>query len=288
MPLHSANVGVATDAVTQDVDARWLMAYASSLNDPNPFYFDTHEHTILAHPVFPVCLEWTLSTAIANQPDVLHPTREESARAVHSAHDIHLYRPIHSGDRLSTKATLLGVRTQPSGGASIVRFDTRDVRSGELVVRTYQTGVYRGVRVEGKDQSVEVIPQPPASILKHPISQHDIEVPQGTAHIYTECARIWNPIHTDRAIALDAGLPDIILHGTATLALAISRIVDEFADGEPTRISRLGCRFSGYVLMPDRLTLQCSANDGVISFQVQNSDGEFVIRKGFACLRQDN
>ena len=27
--------------------------------------------------------------------------------------------------------------------------------------------------------------------------------------MYTECARIWNPIHTDRAVALAAGLPDI-------------------------------------------------------------------------------
>ena len=42
------------------------------------------------------------------------------------------------------------------------------------------------------------------------------------AHVYTEGARIWNPIHTDAAVAARAGLPGIILHGTATLALAVS------------------------------------------------------------------
>ena len=285
MPLHSANVGISTDAVTQDIDARWLMAYAASLNDLNPFYLDTHEHTVLAHPVFPVCLEWTLSTAFANQPDVLHPTREESARAVHSAHDIHLHRPIRAGDRLTTQATLLGVRTRASGGASIVRFDTLDVNTGELVVRTYQTAVYRGVRVEGPDLSSDEMPTTPDSKLVDPILESAIEVPAGAAHVYTECARIWNPIHTDRAIALSAGLPDIILHGTATLALAVSQIVKNYASGEPSCISRLGCKFSGYVLMPNTLTLQCSLNDNVVSFQVIDSKGRSVISQGFASLR---
>ena len=35
------------------------------------------------------------------------------------------------------------------------------------------------------------------------------------AHVYTECARIWNPVHTDTAVADRAGLPGLILHGTA-------------------------------------------------------------------------
>ena len=53
------------------------------------------------------------------------------------------------------------------------------------------------------------------------------------AHVYTECARIWNPIHTDVAYARAAGLPDIILHGTATLALSISKVSRRFVRNEP-------------------------------------------------------
>ena len=50
--------------------------------------------------------------------------------------------------------------------------------------------------------------------------RNEIRVPigAGAAHVYTECARIWNPIHTDTAVTAKAGLPGIILHGTATLA----------------------------------------------------------------------
>jgi acyl dehydratase len=44
------------------------------------------------------------------------------------------------------------------------------------------------------------------------------------AHVYSECARIWNPIHTDITAARAAGLADPILHGTATLARAVSAV----------------------------------------------------------------
>src|SRR5262245_63914545 len=46
-----------------------------------------------------------------------------------------------------------------------------------------------------------------------------VEVPYHLGHVYTECARIWNPIHTDLAVVRAAGLSGPILHGTATLAL---------------------------------------------------------------------
>src|SRR5712691_1422061 len=31
------------------------------------------------------------------------------------------------------------------------------------------------------------------------------------AHVYTECVRIWNPLHTDTAVAAHAGLPGLIV-----------------------------------------------------------------------------
>ncbi len=73
------------------------------------------------------------------------------------------------------------------------------------------------------------------------------------AHVYTECARIFNPIHTDVAVAEAAGLPGPILHGTATLAMAVSAVVDRAAGGDPSAVQRLGCRFGAMVPMPDRI-----------------------------------
>ena len=56
----------------------------------------------------------------------------------------------------------------------------------------------------------------------------DVPVAATAAHVYTECARIWNsdPHRSDYARA--AGLPGIILHGTATLALSIQHLLKDF------------------------------------------------------------
>ena len=93
-----------------------------------------------------------------------------------------------------------------------------------------------------------------------------MEIAAGAAHTYTECARIWNPIHTDKAVALEAGLPDLILHGTANLAHGVSAVVDHAADGRPELVRRIQCRFAAMVLMPSTLTVRIwPANDTTVA-----------------------
>lgn len=284
MPLDSAVVGASIPAQEHHVDARWLMAYAASLADYNPLYMDTAAHAVQAHPVFPVCLEWPVilnTRAIAATQSL---TQAEAARGVHASHDLHLYKPITQDQVLATAATMIGVRQIKPGAAYTMRLDTHD-QAGDLVARTYQLGIYRGVDVQGSDRFSE---EPPALPAWHdPSNAHaeNITIPAGAAHTYTECARIFNPIHTDRQIALNAGLPDIILHGTATLALAISQLVNRYADGKPSQISRLGGRFAAMVLMPSTITLESREDQGVISYQVRTEQGDLAIANGFVCLR---
>ena len=78
----------------------------------------------------------------------------------------------------------------------------------------------------------------------------EIPVDGGAAHTYTECARIWNPIHTDLAVALAADLPGLILHGTATLAHGVSVGVRHLAGGDPRAMVRIRGRFGSMVPMP--------------------------------------
>ena len=288
MPLNTNIVGQSTEALHHDVDARWLMAYAASLNDLNPRYMDTSAGTVMAHPVFPVCPEWpVILDTRAMTRDMAGSaalTDAESRRGVHAAHDLHIYRPIKAGDKISTTATMIGVRAIKPGAAYTMRLDTRDVASGDLIARTYQLGIYRGVTVAGDDTFSE---EPPALPVLNDLAdckQENIHVPAGTAHTYTECARIWNPIHTDQAVAIAAGLPGIILHGTATLALAVSKIVDNYAGCEPTRITRVGGRFAAMVLMPSTITVQTQLTGDVVTFQVLTEDRQSAISAGFVCL----
>jgi acyl dehydratase len=284
MPLSTAMVGATTQPVTHDVDARWIMAYAAGLADRNPRYLDTQAGTVVAHPVFPVCLEWPVILGSRHLPGYEASTPAEGARGVHAAHDLHLYRPIRAGERLTTRATIIGLRRIKPGAASTTRLDTVD-ESGALVCRTYQLGISRDVDVIGEAKDVEQAPAVPQLNTAWTDAQRfPIPVPAGAAHVYTECARIWNPIHTDRKVALAAGLPDIILHGTATMALAVSQLVDRYLGADPTRVTRLGGRFTAMVLMPSTLTLEVSGDErSTLFFRVLTQDGQLAFSQGFLC-----
>ena len=190
MPLNTSIVGESIAPLEHDVDARWIMAYAAGLQDFNTLYMDTAAQTVSAHPVFPVCVEWPVILNTREIAGTRSLTAEESARGVHAAHDLHIYRPIRAGERLSTSATMIAARAIRPGAAYTMRLDTSAVTSGELVARTYQTGIYRGVDVEGEDSHCEAAPDLPPLTGLHRARSFEISVAEGAAHIYTECARI--------------------------------------------------------------------------------------------------
>ena len=283
MPLDTSIIGQSIPAIEHSIDERWLMAYAASLSDLNPLYMDTQEHTVIGHPVFPVCVEWPVILNMRALAGTESLTQEEAARGVHAAHDLHLHAPIRAGDTLTTEATMIGAQAIKPGAAYTMKLSTHN-QDGTLVAETYQLGIYRGVEVQGESGFAE--PPPALPELSDPTAgtKQEIYVPAGAAHTYTECARIWNPIHTDRAVALSAGLPDIILHGTATLALAVTEIVNKYAGGDPNRVARLGGRFAAMVLMPSTISLVSNEVDGVVSYQVLTEDGQTAISNGFVTL----
>ena len=286
MPLNTRITGQQSKPFIHEVDARWIMAYAAGLGDTRAAYLDTQAGTVVAHPLFPVCLEWPVILDCATVAGSETVTPEERTRSVHASHDLHIVRPISAGERLTTQATIIGVRKIKPGAAQTMRLDTLD-EAGELVCRTYQLSISRGVGVVGETQAVELMPETPRLDGIEGEERHiQIPIAKGAAHTYTECARIWNPIHTDRLVALKAGLPDIILHGTATLALAISKLVEEVV-GESSRVRRVGGRFSAMVLMPSVLTLVIhGGRDDMIAFSVLTDDGKAAFSDGYLCYDQ--
>ncbi|HLX37205.1 MAG TPA: MaoC/PaaZ C-terminal domain-containing protein, partial [Candidatus Binataceae bacterium] len=165
--------------------------------------------------------------------------------------------------------------------------------SGALVCSSMYGTLYRGVDVVGDDKPLASHAELPRAkeMARNPLSEAKVHVAGGLAHIYTECAQIWNPIHTDLAVARAAGLPELILHGTATLALAVSRIVHSEAGGDPSRVARIAGRFSGMVLMPSDITVRVLAreayqNGGLVHFDVVAQSGEPAISNGAVVLHR--
>jgi acyl dehydratase len=262
------------------------MAYAAGIGDNNPRYMDTTQASVLAHPMFPVCLEWPVILSSRELPGHETVSPQESARVVHAAHDLHIYQPIVSGESYTTQARIISLSATRPGAAKVTRLDTRNSRD-ELVCQTWHLSISRGVAIEGEPGAIETPPAPPDLASADPQTRaFQIPVVEGLSHIYTETARIYSPIHTDTAYAKAAGLPDVILHGTATLALGVTALVNAFSEGDPARVKRIGGRFSGMVLMPNDLTLEVTARAGsTYGFRMLERGGAEVFRAGYITLK---
>jgi acyl dehydratase len=293
MPLSSSIVGMSSDAHATDIDARWTMAYAAGLGDTLERYFDTRRAgEVIAHPLFAVCYEWPVLVAAGQMIRAAGLTAQESARGVHVTHDLILHGPLRPPARLRTRLTIEGVERRKPGAYQLTRLDTIDA-SGAPVNTTYYGTIYRGVEVDGPDRPASGLPEsaPTAKAADRARAEIPVAVPAGAAHVYTECARIWNPIHTDPAVAQAAGLPAIILHGTATLALAISRVIGAEASDEPSRVTGVAARFGAMVFMPSEIVVRILARarvgagiDGV-HFEVLNHEGKHAVRDGYITVR---
>lgn len=278
LTLDAARLGslkAGPTAVT--AEARWLMAYAAALGETDARYYDTSAPAgPVAHPLFAVCYEWSLAQTLrAKGMD-----EEVARRGVHAFHNLAIHRPPQAGERLRVSAKVIGVQTVRAGTLVVTRFSATD-RTGVAVTTTDYGSIYRGVDLKG--DAIAATPNVPAA--PSPTDgvrwEERVEIALQTAHVYTECARIYNPIHTDAAVARAAGLPAIILHGTATLALAVSRVVARELGGDPGRVRGVAVRFSGMVRLPSHITVRGrDAQAGAIAFDAIGPDGSAVLSAG--------
>lgn len=277
------------DDIEHHVDERWTMAYAAALDDCLPAYLDTTQPGgVVAHPVFAVCPEWPAIVASRDGSLACGVTPAEVLTSVHATHDTTIHRLIRPGDKLTTSLEIVGLQQIKPGAKSSTRLITVDA-DGALVATTTQEGIYLAQTATGAD-IIDPDPPPPLAVDRtgEPI-EISVPVAAGAAHTYTECARIWNPIHTDKAVALASGLPDIILHGTANLAHGVSAVIANRAAGRPQDVRRIVCRFAAMVRLPSVLTVRVwpavtSDAGQLVPFEVLNADGEPAVKDGVVVL----
>ena len=144
---------------------------------------------------------------------------------------------------------------------------------------------YKEVIGEGKDCVIEEAPEWRDDTVMGDWTETVIPISRELPHVYTECADIWNPIHTERAAALAAGLPDIILHGTCTWALAVREIVADRLGGDPEGLERFSGRFTGMVLPGTDIIVRHAATNKGARYEVIAADGSIAISDGRALFR---
>jgi acyl dehydratase len=273
--IDAGIVGLTIGPRVSTIDARWLMAYAAAVGETDPRYYDTTARGgPAAHPLFPVCYEWPVALALRAKAidDALAPL------GVHALHRLALHRPPRAGDELRTSAQVTGVERRPRGTLVVIRYTTVD-RTGAPVSMTDYGSLYRGVELRGEARGPAW--ERTADAATGVRWADEVPIAAQAAHVYTECARIENPIHTDIAAARAAGLPGLILHGTATLALAVSRVVARELGGDPGVVRGVSGRFTGMVAMPSTLVVRArDANDGRLAFDAVDAAGRAVLDDG--------
>ena len=270
-------VGVRTPSGTVDVDPRWTMAYAASIGDGNERYFDTST-TVAVHPMFPVCFEWPVIVAAMETLAADHDLTAPFGSMVHVGHSSRQHRAIRPPEVLTTSCEIRSARQTRAGVLVVFGLETVD-GDGKPVVSTEETMMLRGEHLAGEEVDAAAGKEP-VSPTQEPEVWETVEVPVGkfAAHTYSECARIWNPIHTDYAHAAEHGLPGIILHGTATAARALTVVVDHLLGGDPGRVASMSCRFTAMVLMPNTLRVRYATLDGgTAGASVVTSTGETAV-----------
>ena len=283
--ITTDDVGTTTIAKTTLLDSRTTMAYASGINDVNPRYFnDLQEHGLMVHPSIAFSLQWSSRF----RPDQKIDPRI-AAFGVHASTDLRIHRPFRAGEAITTQGRLIQKKQLPPGVYNVEKY--RMVASnGELVAELYYNGITRGATLEGKDVVLEEELDSPAvrEFGTKPLWTKEFPVRLHAGQQYTECANIYNPIHTEPSVAKAAGLPDIILHGSATKAIGLMAIVDECLDGDADRVTRLIGQLRGMVLMDTKVVVESWAEDIVgdemrIAFRVLNEAGEPAVNNGVIC-----
>ncbi len=290
MPLSTAAAGCELSSSTVEATVRDVLAYAAGIGDTCDAVFDdARSGGVAAPPSYCVSLEWPVVSR-GRGSELLGGEPHELRRGVHASQDSHFHRPIRPGDSLTTRGRYVGIRSTRAGALLTTRLDTVDGK-GRPVTTSWSRSIFRGVDTTGPNAETEPAPETPRlSWNGNGRQRSEIFVPRGLPHVYTECARIWNPIHTEREVALAAGLPDIILHGTATWALAGREVLRAHGAGDPLRLRRLHGRFSAMVIPGTTIAVEHApageAEDGgrLVAFRVLNAEGQEAVSQGVAVV----
>jgi acyl dehydratase len=293
--LSSDLVGAAFELPPREIGWRETSNYAAAVGDLNPRYFDdTGGKTLIAPPMFAVAVTWQLFVTQWRGPSGVLVPDEIAVQGVHATQHMIFHRPIVAGDVLRVDGRVLSMIPTPAGAYVVTQLDIVD-RDGDVVVSEYNGSMYRGIECPDGGRTASSPPAVPEFVAPDtPIREQPIPIDRGLPHVYDGCADIFSPIHTSPAVARErAGLPDIILQGTCSLALAAREIVDGEAAGDPTRLEALACRFSSFIIpgTTARLEILGTVRNGPsvdVFFQVLNGDGEAALSNGYARIGGDD
>ena len=214
--------------------------------------------TVLGHPGF-----W------ARERD----TGIDWLRIVNGEQGITLHRPLAAKGTVVGRLRIVEVIDKGPGKGALVLSERRvtDRAIGEPVATVTQTTFCRGGP-----------PKPPS---RAPDAVCDLSTRPEAALIYRLSGDL-NPLHSDPAVAKQAGYPRPIMHGLGNFGIAGHAVLRTFCGYDPDKLVAFACRFSAPVFPGETLRTEMWRDGKIVSFRSRVVERDVIaVNNGRAELR---
>ena len=287
-PIRADGVGAIVGRREVRITTRMTMAYAAGIGAIDAMYLDDLRPGGVVAPLpYITALEWPVLTSTDYLTAIGRDAPSAFDGLLHAFQDTRFARPVRPGMRVLVVGQIVEIIATAAGALVVCRIRTSDQSDDALVAESWYGSLYRHTAVDGRPAALfarPVLRSAPSLLDEEANKSFVINIPREKAHVYTECAQIWNPIHTERSYAISAGLPDIILHGTCTWAMTLQGLASRTKSGPPELpFRRFGARFSRMVVPGSAISVEYSTcEEGYVSFVVRNASGDIALSYGTA------
>ncbi|MFH1852081.1 MAG: MaoC/PaaZ C-terminal domain-containing protein [Candidatus Neomarinimicrobiota bacterium] len=291
MEINSLAVGQQFAPVPLIIDPRKITNFAAAVGDINPRYLDDlRDGPLAVHPSFSAVIAWQVVSLLRSQADFPIPV-DIFNYFVHFDETINFQRQLHSGEEIIVTPELAAILPHRAGTLIVLQL-TVTTADGVNIYVHQMTGLLRGVKCRDDGRGAENLILTASVTREQPLEwSTEIIIAPEAPYLYDGCAGIVAPIHTSPAAARRLGLPGIILQGTATLARAVTGLIDHEAGGDPQQVAVLAGRFSDFVFPGTTIRLNLLervASDRQIElfFTVHNHLNNPAVSRGYLKLNR--
>ena len=202
------------------------------------------------------------------------------SHVVHGGLDLRFLRPFGPEATLIARPAIAGLTDKGDGRAALILLRT-DLLDGDTVVLTSLSnlfvlggGGFGGS--EGASFDVVVIPEDaPAEVAEIATDPR--------APLFFRLLGDLNPLHVLREAARAAKFDRPIMHGANTFGLVCHDMLVRFCEGDPSRMTRFGARFSGPLFPGERLEVSYWTQGSHVLFRARAAErGAPVLDGGLA------
>ncbi|SUA76961.1 (3R)-hydroxyacyl-ACP dehydratase subunit HadB [Nocardia otitidiscaviarum] len=263
-----------------EVTRERIAEYAAATNDP----IEAHRSGDVAPPIFGIVPVFDAMMV----PIIDVVPMDVFGRVVHGEQDFHFHRPIRPGDKLSSRAKVIGYEGRDNGSTITVLIECR-AEDGELVNEQYLTAFFRNLDAGPRvGDTAPAHKFDPALAEREPLATVAAHVDADQTYRYAPASGDPVPIHLDEQVAKDAGLPGIIAHGLCTMAMSSWGVLTAVAGSDVHRLKRFAVRFSKMVFPDDDLETriwQADSENGLTTYAFVTARGDdLVLTDGLAVV----